>query len=107
MENVFIPPILTYLVLILTISELIISYYSGKYELFNQFQTFEVTVWYLGKRNKNYNKSLDYNILLQGQLVGKTQLTFSDLCPQSELESKGCDIIIFMLTIFVNLLTEF
>lgn len=69
MENVFIPPILTYLVLILTISELIISYYSWKYELFNQFQTFEVTVWYLGKRNKNYNKSLDYNILLQGQLV--------------------------------------
>lgn len=69
MENIFIPSILTYLVLILTISELIISYYSGKYELFNQSQTFEVTVWYLGKRNKNYNKSLDYNILLQGQLL--------------------------------------
>lgn len=69
MENVFIPSILTYLVLILTISELIISYYSGKYELFNQFQTFEVTVWYLGKRNKNYTKNLDYNILLQGQLL--------------------------------------
>lgn len=69
MENVFIPSILTYLVLILTISKLIISYYSGKYELFNQFQTFEVTVWYLGKRNKNYTKNLDYNILLQGQLL--------------------------------------
>lgn len=69
MENVFIPSILTYLVLILTISELIISYYPGKYELFNQFQTFEVTVWYLGKRNKNYTKNLDYNILLQGQLL--------------------------------------
>lgn len=53
----------------LTILELIISYYSGKYELFNQFQTFEVTVGYLGKRNKNYIKSLDYNILLQGQLL--------------------------------------
>lgn len=69
MENVFIPSILTYLVLMLTILELIISYYSGKYELFNQFQTFEVTVGYLGKRNKNYIKSLDYNILLQGQLL--------------------------------------
>lgn len=45
MNTEFVLSLLIYLLLILKILELIIIYYSGEYELFNQFQTFEITVW--------------------------------------------------------------
>lgn len=44
MNTEFILSILIHLLLILKILELIITYCSGQYKLFNQFQTFEIIV---------------------------------------------------------------
>lgn len=44
MNTEFILSILIHLLLIFKILELIVTYYSEEYKLFNQFQTFEIIV---------------------------------------------------------------